>query len=401
MSFVSEEALPNAIAVHEDKPDTLLLVSSTKMAQGRRDLAQRDYFRDKGLDVHLFGQGARITDFREAAECAREVVNFLRDLKEVEAITLNLTGGPKTTTIVFLDSMNQFVQMCKYTSWLYVDTQEGVTWRAANDQTYVDNPFTSFITVSDYLRLQGYESEAQCDQAVFSAAMDRREITNSLAQSDRDRRGRDLIGELNHCYSRAEINGSFIRNPSHVIDLNRKQDIDLLKMISDHGLLKVEFQGQPKKRFSITFNDSDLARYLGGGWLEEYVWLETKAALERLRVDATVLKNVIVTPVGGGPDESNEIDLLVLFQNRMLVMECKASKKPGGNGGINVSKLVDLAKKVGGRLATPWFVTAATDNSLPKERSRGVEYFESKDLPDLASRFIDWLGVTRGSRDSR
>jgi len=113
---------------------------------------------------------------------------------------------------------------------------------------------------------------------------------------------------------------------------------------------------------TFSFINEDAARYLGGGYLEEYVF----HCLHNLELPP---QNYAVG-VGIGPDcketaqardEMNELDAVAVWKNRLLVIECKAGVQLLQEKSQDIlNKLDQLKDNVGGSMGRAWLVTPRT-----------------------------------------
>ena len=77
----------------------------------------------------------------------------------------------------------------------------------------------------------------------------------------------------------------------------------------------------------VVFTDEKSVRYLKGGWLEELAATEMEALCQKAGVpDGHWAAGVKVRPRGTSANANmplNELDLVVVWRNRLLVVECK------------------------------------------------------------------------------
>lgn len=92
------------------------------------------------------------------------------------------------------------------------------------------------------------------------------------------------------------------------------------------GALNV-IAGENGRLTAIQFTSHDWSEYLGGVWLEEWVWSQ----LRDLELDS----NDMSVKIGRGKSVENELDLVVVHRNRMMLLECKTARmgqSPTGGG---------------------------------------------------------------------
>lgn len=153
--------------------------------------------------------------------------------------------------------------------------------------------------------------------------------------------------------------------------ISRWQAVDLAQ---EHGLLTME-----QAYSSITFTNQEAAKYLGGGWVEEYVFLKFTGTLAptQYTLGAQITHSVSKT--------SNEIDgIAVASNNRALIIECKAKKQDQAQDAIY--KLGQLVKQVGGLMARGLYVSAkpVSDTDRARAREYGVDILAGDELATLS-----------------
>ena len=111
-------------------------------------------------------------------------------------------------------------------------------------------------------------------------------------------------------------------------------------------------------RVEFDFADEMAATYMGGGYLEEYVWL----CLHSLDIpDGQFAGNVGISlmdlPRTKGKSELNEMDAVVVWRNRLLVIECKAGVQLFSAKDQDIlNKLDQLKDNVGGAMGSAWLI---------------------------------------------
>lgn len=128
-------------------------------------------------------------------------------------------------------------------------------------------------------------------------------------------------------------------------------------MAAKHGLL--DFNPSLKK---FRFLSEEAAYYLGGLWLEEFLWLKLKNDPE---LEVVVGVKGLWMPYlkhhpSGDPENNihNEMDVLVIRQNIVHVVECKTGSFTRKNRSKEtLEELSTLTKNSGGRLAKGYLAT--------------------------------------------
>ncbi len=397
ISFVSEESVPNAIALLEEKPDLLILVSSTKMRGSRPYNQLRDFALSRGTEVVTFGDEAKGTDLLDLGALADEVAKYISGRRDITSVSINLTGGPKTMTIVFMEFAKSLKDL--KSMWLYIDTDERVIWRSKPSHFSPNRSLMQgYLSFEEYLYVQGYEVMRKHPESYGDVVKNREKLTFHLAEVARDSasqkgHSRSILQELLTLFTKARVSDRGIAYKDQYLSNVDQRSVKVLEMLTDFGLLGLEKVANHENQYRITFQDVPSARYIGGAWLEEFAWLQLSKAAQGCKLDSnTVISSaVVVKPREGSEDSSNEIDVLCLNRNKMLFVECKSGAKPDKEGGVATSKLADLTRKVGGRLATSILVASAPRQEIPSGRSTAVKVFAAEDLFELERYFTKWL----------
>lgn len=112
--------------------------------------------------------------------------------------------------------------------------------------------------------------------------------------------------------------------------------------------------------FSWRFRDEDAATYLAGGYLEEHVFLAVHdLGLPSSQYGAGVGLATMDPEGRQSSDEINEVDVMLVWNNQMLVIECKAGAQLSrGKSQEILNKLDQLKDNVGGIMGHAWLVSA-------------------------------------------
>jgi hypothetical protein len=157
----------------------------------------------------------------------------------------------------------------------------------------------------------------------------------------------------------------------------------------------------------FAFPSETVARYAGGGWLEEWVWL-TLAGLQAdgLIPDGHWGTNVRIDAEGAQEGAGNELDAALVWRNQLLVLECKTGVQITTEGGSQaiLNRLDSLRRHVGGAMGETWLLTARRlhpgTGSAARERARAylIRLIEPEQLADLRSDIEHWMHLDSASR---
>ncbi len=154
--------------------------------------------------------------------------------------------------------------------------------------------------------------------------------------------------------------------PSHpltpTVAIQAKQ---LAEKLEDYGFLTITSSNI--NEFQCTIKDDEMCKFLSGDWLEFYVWHEAKSA--SFADDCQWGHKIIVDQKLAATLPSNELDLALTYKGRLLIAECKTSKKPFGNS-EDLDKLYSIANLLGGDFVKQVFITSSPK---PDGSSKGLE----------------------------
>lgn len=313
--LVSAQLLPNLIPILMDKPDAVILVSSEEMNWQTQRF--KTILEQENITVDI-RDSAPSSDLTKISSYFCEMKSKIRlDYSDSELI-LNITGGTKLMTLGVFDMFRDMVHHI-----IYTDTAknriEYLPMPNATSQPEIYKPLESVVNVPLYLQCygadyRGAESDNQQWQQTF-----RQRIALTCAIAEEAQKG--LISMMNALAGDARDDShKTLCAPEQFMKYSptRHQQM-FLKMFDKANL--IEWDGMQ----TITFKDYDSARYLGGIWLEEYVY---HCAVQLKPYDVQCGVEII-----HGKDVPNELDVVIAHNNRLLLFECKT-----GNMGMGAKK---------------------------------------------------------------
>ena len=309
INLVSEQAIPSLVPALDSRfrVDEVILLVSPEM-RGRARWLKRVFKRHELL-CSAWPEEVNPFDPRRMEEV---FLDLLAELPADRPLLLNATGGTK---IMALTTSNVFAQLNRG-EIVYVDTARKRILYLFPDRSrhYESQPV---ISISDYLTAYGMLPKnpvARWQQGDPLPVISR--VTQYLAQNAATL---DLLfGSLNQV-------GRQVLGPSRAAEewprsaMMRSRPFpsagkyaSILELLASEGL--VEVSGN-----LVTFNNEDTARYLSGGWLEEYVY----ASACRAGADEVVLSQTVEWEGEGKREVRNEFDCLAIKDNRLFLIECK------------------------------------------------------------------------------
>jgi hypothetical protein len=159
--------------------------------------------------------------------------------------------------------------------------------------------------------------------------------------------------------------------------------------------------------WTLAVRDEQAARYLAGGYAEEFVMLTTLRVLRHAGIDGRHMLARALLPFvesdlqyAGAPATRNELDVAIVWRNRLLVIECKAGLDLAQEGGQQkvLDKLLQVKERVGGVFGEAWALvtrTQADAGALPVRAAEyGIRLVEGPQAcADLHRALASWLKV--------
>jgi len=286
--LVSKQPIPNLTTILQFRPDHVILLKTKEMEKEAQLL--KDIIKQKGFDV--IDEVIEAYDINNVINISESIIKKYKDCE----VTLNITGGTKIGT---LGTFQAF-----YTAGMpifYVDTDHNKILQLFPESKQQDIAITTTISIKDYLAAYGFEVEdfVKDDTYIFK----RKDLTNFLVNNVK------IVKQLNY-------------NLHSYDDKDDKLPIAISLSINDkfrtliNKLNGVSFEGNKLK-----IDDPLSLKYLKGIWLEEYVYMQSKACdLDDIKLN---VKGKWITLTKHKP--KNEFDILLSKGNRLFYISCKTS----------------------------------------------------------------------------
>lgn len=384
--IVTGQTQANLIPVLQLKPDIIALAISDAMRAKAGDfiklLKTIAGYSDKTLIRydHVADAGLKTIE-----EKAMDIAVDLQERYPGCALTYHATGGTKLMTLGFCE-----VFRADGNQILYTDTEHGhIEIVYPKQQSAI--AIASVLTINSYLQSLGKQYRNSADDDWQQQARQRKSLTKWLAEH---------IEPLDNFWS--VINGMVAsamaetaRGVSAAIAQPRQQFnqpprglwLQALAKITEYQLC----QWDATKPEILYFHDVAGAQYLGGQWLEEYVW-HIAGDLKPDEVKA----NVEFTEMGAPKDDiRNELDCVIVHHNRLLMIECKTvnfNKSADKNTDI-LYKLDSLAHRAGGLYGTKWLVSARPLDEATEKRAAeyAIKVISGAALKGLKETLKAWM----------
>ncbi len=387
--LVSEQVLPNVIPVLSEKVDHVILLFSPEMER-RRDLLQR-FFKERGYMVSEYKIDAY--DFNKTLTICEEMLEANSDTE----LTLNVTGGTK---IAALAAWQQCWFSARQVRIIYVDTENLLLHQLGDSVTSEPLP-ANLLSVKDHLLCLGKKMlKGDAPQGEKS----RRPATTELAaflvhNLELQRRLNAVIADYREKEKKRKAPPYLIVEPRQ---FNAKGK-ELCRILVQTGV------GIERPDGGISLNSREARFYVGGGWLEEYVY----GCIADMRISGLDLRmNVEFTWQEAGEAvkknvTKNELDVVFTWHNRLHVISCKTSAIDQSGGAVKgkdvLYELDSLYDKVGGIYARAILVSAHPLNKTSRQRAEElkIEIIAGNELLRLAHHLEQKWNIREPQREEQ
>lgn len=378
--LVSDQILANLIPALMERPDRVILVASAKMLQRKQDERLLQALAEHGLVAEMIDEAPDVS-LPDIRRYAAALVAALQEGMPGAAITLNATGGTKLMMLGFVE-----VSRLHGLRMIYADTAHHRIEEIATGEKIA---MTDVLDVPGYLAAQGMRFDhADSDNSA------RQRIIEQRATLTRYIGGHILDLQAGINILNGIIYNAIERNPATREDRLVRADFDLrngawgdfaklLSRCDELGL--VEWMRGAKAGRIV---DLDAARYLSGGWLEEYAWLSTSDCRPfDVRMG--------VHRAGQDDDELNEFDLLAVHANQLLFVECKTAnyQRQIGQANQTAYKVDSLSRQARGLFGETWLLSAIAppQELLDRCRDARIRLIGPDKLPVIGELIQSWM----------
>jgi len=369
--LISDQPIPNLIPLQMEKPGrAIFLVSEEKQNEADR---LRRIVQSWGIVI----EEKKIPPFdlnAVAATCAALIDEHGKD-----HLTLNVTGGTKISALAAFEAF--YSGGCRI---IYVNTatDELMTLSPAEGKSIIPD----LIGVRDYLASYGLRIEKGSGQPPTGLGQ-RVQQTKRLAElfvkdegllQSINRKTQPLLNKDRHGLNYLHLEpGDFTGDNRAIFQLLREAGI-----------------AAPGINDGININRPEDIFFLGGGWLEEFVY----TTVRDLPVHDVMINVKVEWDGAGRKNTTNEFDVLFTHRNRLHVVSCKAANMEresteGSKGKAAIYELDALADKAGGLFGRTMLVSARPLSDYDRARSERmrINVVAGRDLPQLKSFLQKWL----------
>lgn len=360
--IVSEQVLANLIPILMEKPDVVYLVISEEMSRRKLDQRLKKLIEKENLRAVIIDQAPDV-GLSSIHEFALALIARIQNEHPDAELVLNATGGTKLMSIGFVEFFRGDAQRI-----IYTDTRHG-TIELLPDQNGNVPPsevMRDVLDVPHYIAAQGLRyTGAMSDQWDTERVTRRKAAAKYLAKHavKLDR----FFGVMNKLASNAlDQRSEKLIEPLQRLDYVPHSSIPWVNALRE--LQKAGVLGWEDGSKDVGFIDAEGARFVCGGWLEEYAFhvIHDEGVFD-------VRLGVNVAPEQTGKDAldkvKNEFDVLACQRNQLLFVECKTLRfVEGVNDNELAYKLKSLGESARGLFGETWLLSAQPPTPILVER---------------------------------
>ncbi|MBS9781373.1 MAG: DUF1887 family protein [Gammaproteobacteria bacterium] len=376
--LISDQLFANYLPIKLERPDKVFIIGTQYTENKGLNSRFEKLLDGLGIAYQRANTFAPADDFTQLSEYFLELSNEIEVLNPSQ-ITLNLTGGTKLMAI----AANEMLRTDS-TRVIYTNTQAGKIDIINEGETDISLP--SLLTIDEYLTSYGVSPKSynSQDDEWIATAQDRKSLTKLFVEYFA--KDKAFLGTLNYYVQRAvekkpNSNDVLLKYPKQQLNNLNKNRIALLKKITDCGLVDID-----EESATIYFKSAEAAQYLGGFWLEEYAYF--------IAVDIGIDEVRCGQNIQWDKKTRNELDIVLVHNNRLMIMECKTRNygKNEAKDNDSIYKLDSVAEDLRGLYGEKWLLSVdnVDDRADKRAKSQGIRFIAGNNLKNLQDELIKW-----------
>lgn len=359
LHLIGEQNIPNYIAIkHLDAEKHILLATNRT-----KTIAER---------LCRVLQGVAVTEIRliEAYDVKLLKEGFATLVQSLQGkrVAANVTGGTKPMAILLSKALDALAEGCLY----YIETGEKKELLLLSAETARPlNP--CILDIQTFVALQR-DNPLSEERPILSS------IEYRLAKSLWSERARESFQWK-------------VNNFAQLADRRGKQRLEDVKREYDHfkGILH---GSQAEQDLAAYYNEmrGDLHRlceFLGGKWLEVYVYTQISESKKLMKAVRDLRMNVRLLSVDSKTKDHQELDLAYTDAFYLYILECKS----GNVTQEDIQKLENNVRNYGGTYGRGVLITAKALEGMALERvrmSRNIMLVEGSQMAHLVTALQNW-----------
>lgn len=353
--LVSKQIIPNLIPIMMKWPKHVILICNHETTRTGLPRRFSNILNQLGISCTIRSD-APATSFPEMFAYANQIYKKIQKNHPNKGIVLNISGGGKLMSITFLEAWRKKAHLIQYTNM----NSNHLEYLPASTELLVKPlKLESVLNISLYLAANGVTYlSASSDQAVWlEQCKSRQQLTQNLATHAVEISG--MLRVINALSSHArDDQKQALKQPQQRFSMHPNASIQSwLQKFEQQGLITWDRQQ------TIEFTSYESAQYLGGFWLEEYIY-NTIDDLNPDDIGCGVKINW-----HAAPNVSNELDILVVHNNHLLVIECKTLSMGTPKDHEIIYKLDSIADELNGLLGSTLLVSAQEPSATIRQRA--------------------------------
>jgi len=356
VSLVSEQTIPNILAIHYFKPDEVLFISSEKMEAMNKTSAILKTLERLGLN---YKSDPVVVKEDSILDCHKKL-NKRIEGKEDADFLVNLTGGTKIMSIAAYEFFRQEYK-CK--------------------MIYIPIPKNKFITPFPIKSPdKPVTLDLRLDVVQYLIAYGLKVLNEEKLKKYKDEAShrRELSEYIVKHYQNIKALFSWLYE--QLSPYRNKNRCSFNEKFKDATFEESQFL----EKFGFAYHDSTVSKeltrseikYLTGGWLEEFCFNIISEFIGK-GIDDAVIGLRIKNNLG----EENEFDVMFTKDNSLYFVECKSLDHPEDRSTYALYKIGALQKDFGLKVKC-FFVTTSQDILKDKEIKESIraraEQFKTK-----------------------
>jgi len=410
--IASGQTMPNLIPIVIKKPKKVVILTTNEM-NGMADRLESCIAKiNPKCKVEIL-RDMPDSLLNSILDYGKQTLEHLKAHYPEDAITLNSTGGNK---LMFIGLINATQEI--YDDIIYVDTAHSrIEFLPKDNQQKQPELMPSVLKVRQYLNAQGFDVKSilsESPSAIYGINK-RSEVTMILAKNAVEFDTYGLIAELNKKmngvleYDAKNDCNKLIKHETtlsfkcpHGKDVSKFNEIlSKWKALLAHGQ-RLNIFTWDDAQSTLGWSDVRTAEYLSGIWLEEYVYLVANSiGLTDLAISVKA-KN----KANNSNAKGNEYDVLMMHNNRMLVIECKTvnfkstfqqneGEKSNRTKANDIAyKFSSLSDKLIGLFGESWLVSSSPANVIQdKAKDLGFRVIDPGQLAKIGEFIAKWANL--------
>ena len=326
-------------------------------------------------------------------EFAQKCFKKIRSAHPDARIIFNSTGGTKMMSSGFSNALGPAGEV------IYCDTaNDSIEYFHPQDRPY-QSLAPDLLSLEVYLMSQGQEIVecASHNEEWMARAIARKALTKTFVEKlagHNPESATNAIGQLNSLIYKA-LPGKKGNKIEPFASRQTMKSIGVFNARIESHQLWTRIDDA-----TVELASEEAARYLGGGWLEEYAALtmeELGIPKEHWGVGVKIRPMQGVSAKLKDGNSLNELDLAIVWRNRLLVIECKTGAQLDEAKASQdiLNKIEAIRSYAGGSFGTSWALSSRLIKEDSTASARANEYridvFEREALVTLRHRIAEWM----------